>query len=194
MEDLEKLLQEQEKRDKKVGCVWLAFQFADFLLKSTSIYYINITHSVFIYTFLKGINSSNGCGGLEFSTVACAVLKSSAAIRVLCVRLWRTRVLSSRLWRTRVLHSHLMNLYLLEKYKWKWNVFLFHHTQDVLRPFKGCRSQYFRLKILLTLRITCNFSCELGLIQNVKFWSRPKVDHFVSPPDGAKLLRLGKLS
>ncbi len=40
--------------------------------------------------------------------------------------LWRTRVgiLCSRLWRTRVLHRHLVNSYLLEKYKWKWNVFI----------------------------------------------------------------------
>ncbi len=38
------------------------------------------THSIFIYTFLKGIISSNGCGGLESSTVSCGGLMSSTAI------------------------------------------------------------------------------------------------------------------
>ncbi len=60
--------------------------------------------------------------------------------------------------------------------------------------FKGCRSQYIRLKILPTLRIACNFSCKLGLIYNLKFWPRPKMHHVVSPLGGSKLLRLGKLS
>ncbi len=58
---------------------------------------------------------------------------------------------------------------------------------------KGRRSKCARLKILPALRITCNFSCELGLIHNFKFWSQPKIHHVASPLGGAMLLRLGKL-
>ncbi len=39
--------------------------------------------------------------------------------------LWQTQNGCDKLkwlWRTQVLRSHLVNLYLLEKYKWKWNV------------------------------------------------------------------------
>ncbi len=51
-------------------------------MKSQSIGFFPKTHSIFIYTFLKGINSSNGCGGLESSTVGCGGLESSTAIWV----------------------------------------------------------------------------------------------------------------
>ncbi len=119
------------------------------------------------YTFLKGINSSNGWRGLESSTVSwvyCSHFESAAVILQLLLKvymfilvlcrwsspqstinsnglpvgcailkmtvadskwLWQTQNDCGKikwLWRTRVLHSHLMNLYLLEKYKWKWNV------------------------------------------------------------------------
>ena len=93
------------------------------------------THSIFIYTFLEGINSSNASNPT--------------------VRTW-------------VLRSHLMNLYLLEKYKWKLNVLWAERETNLLNYIKH-EEHFLKKNKLVILKVNKYISANSSLDSYMRF-------------------------